>query len=562
MFSDYQKIKELGAYKFLNNLSIISVSGKDAGSYINSQTTNETINLTNNKGVSNNLVDRKAHFIAHFTFHKIDDNEYILLSEKNQVENLKEHLENFHFTEDFEMNDISDQKEVFMIRGEVSNEFFEELLKQDLSKIENYDILKIEHNNKLFLIANYELGDNTIILIYNKNDSIKNEALSLIEKYNLIELNDQLSNIFRVEEGRPNYNIDFDSNNILPELGFEKFSVSYSKGCYLGQEVIARIKTYGTVPNALCGLIFEDKTPLSNTKITLNGKNIGTIKSIVFSPFFNKNIALAYINKEYRKPDEMINFEIDNINYSATVKLLSFYNSVSKEDKAKEYYDKALLLFAENKENESIMLLKKAIKNKPDFSDAYESLGVILSRLENYEEAIQVMTKLTEISPNEPMARTNLSIFYMKIGNKDEAEAQMAKATTIKFMNAMKENKDKKVLEAKKKEEIEAIKERMEMFKEVLETEDSEDLIANYGLGKSYYDLEYYNLAITYFQKAVEIKKDYSMAFLYLGKSLEKENKIDEALSVYKKGIIAASQKGDLMPLKEMEQRNLVLSQK
>ena len=123
----------------------------------------------------------------------------------------------------------------------------------------------------------------------------------------------------------------------------------------------------------------------------------------------------------------------------------------------------------------------------------------------------------------------------------------------------MEESKYKKAIEAKKKEEIEAIKERMEMFIEVLETEDAEDLIANYGLGKSYFDLEEYTKALPYFQKAIEVKKDYSMAYLYLGKSLEFIEDKQKALETYKTGITVASQKGDLMPLKEMEQRKLKL---
>lgn len=562
MYSSYKNIIENGAYKFIDDLDILIVTGEDAANYINTQTTNETINIGINNGIANNLVDRKAKFKAHFTFHRLED-KYIILCENAQIENLKEHLENFHFTEDFEMNDVSDQKEVLMIRGESSSEIFEEFLNVDLSKFENYDILETTYqNNKVLVIANQEFGDNSLLLIYDKSqsDDIKNNLLAIIEKYEVLELDNQTSEILRVEEGIPKYNIDFNAENILPETGYEKFSVSYSKGCYLGQEVIARIKTYGTVPKALTGFVFEGEPAAYGSKMMVNNKNIGMVKSVVFSPFFEKYIALVYLNKDYRKPEEIITFTVDEKEYSGTVKLLPFYKTLTREEKAKAYYEKSLTLFAENKEEESVKLLKKAIKNKPDFADAYEALGVILSRLEKYHEAIEIMNKLTEVSPDEPMARTNLSIFYMKIGNKDEAEAQMAKATTIKFMNAMKENKNKKALEAKKKEEIEMIRERMEMFVEVLETEDPEDLIANYGMGKSHYDLEEFSQAIPYFQKAVEIQKDYSMAFLYLGKSLEKEQKISEALEVYKKGIIAASQKGDLMPLREMEQRKLVLS--
>lgn len=559
MNENYKNIKENGAYKIIDNMSVIKVVGEDAAKYLNSQTTNDVLSIESGQGISNNLTDRKAHIKAHFTIHKIKD-EFIILCDKEQAQDLKQHLDEFHFTEDFELEDISESVNVLMIRGEASTDFLDRI-SPEIKNIDNYNIYNLNiDNTPLYIISNNEFGDNVLLFIYDKLSSNTDLINNLIKELNIPNLTDDIYEILRIEEGNLKYKTDYESNNILPETGFENFSVSYTKGCYLGQEVIARIKTYGTIPNAIIGLIFNNDLPPYNSIIEINGKKVGTIKSGTFSPELNKNIAFAYLNKEYRKPEQFIEFSINNKEYSAQVKLLPFIKILSKEEKAKFYYEKALTVFAENREEEAVNLLKKAIKNKPDFSDAYESLGVILSRLEKYNEAIEIMTKLTEINPDEPMARTNLSIFYMKIGNKEEAEAQMAKATTIKFMNTMKENKNRKALEQKKAEEIEAIKERMEMFKEVLETEDSEDLIANYGLGKSYFDLEQYNESIPYFQKAVELKKDYSMAYLYLGKSLEKVDKLSEALEVYQKGIIAASQKGDLMPLKEMEQRKLILS--
>ncbi len=557
----YQQVRKKGGYRFIHNLSLIQVIGQDAASYINTQTTNDVLTINDGFGQANNIVDRKAHFKAHFTIHKLNKS-FFIISENNQAEILQNHLEKFHFNEDFEMENISEKYSFIQLESEQSKLILESIIKEKITNIDLYSINKFNYlDTDLYIFSQSQInGKGILIAVENKQYEVfKDEINQKSKEYNLIEIDDYLFDVLRVEAGIPKYITDINENNLLPETGLEKFSVSYNKGCYLGQEVIARIKTYGTVPKSLIGLIFEDKLPPFNTEIIIKDRNLGLIKSGVFSPLLNKNIALVFLHKDYRKPDENIKFTIDNQIYDAKVSLLPFYNELSDEEQAKQLYENALIVFAENKEDESVVLLKKAIEKNPNLYDAYESLGVILSRLEKYHEAIEVMTKLTEINPEEPMARTNLSIFYMKIGNKDEAEAQMARATALKFTKAMKDNKAKKALEAKKKEEIELIKERMEMFIEVLETEDSEDLIANYGLAKSYFDLEQYYDSIKYFEKAIEVKKDYSMAFLYLGKSLEFIDKKDQAKEVYKRGIIAASQKGDLMPLREMEQRKLVL---
>jgi folate-binding Fe-S cluster repair protein YgfZ len=78
-------------------------------------------------------------------------------------------------------------------------------------------------------------------------------------------------------------------------------AVSYSKGCYIGQEVIARIRTYGQVARALRGLRLPGDLaalPKKGDKLLLDGKEVGSITSATASPTLKANIALAYVRKE------------------------------------------------------------------------------------------------------------------------------------------------------------------------------------------------------------------------------------------------------------------------
>lgn len=556
MDKEYTEARENGIYYFISDLTLLKLNGADAGSYINSQTCNNVLELENKKGLANSLLDRKAHLIATFTIHKLE-NSFLAFSEKRQSEKLIEHLEKFHFTEDFELENITNNYIFISIQGKKSFELVKNLFSLDIKTYDENDLVYCSEDLNYILVSKNQTGDGGFILALSNDvfEERKTEIINILSEYNFKIPSDELLKTLRVEAGIPEYFVDMDETNLLPETGLEKNHVSYNKGCYLGQEVVARIRTYGTTLKALIGLIFDADLPNFNDKIFINDKEVGIIKSTTYSPFISKNIALAYLHKEFRNPDESISFIANNKEYKAKIKLLPFYEKLSPEEEAKTLYEKALSLFAENEEDQAVILLKKAIELHADFPDAYESLGVILSRLQKYEEAITVMNNLTKIAPEEPMARTNLSIFYMKIGNKEEAEKQMALATTLKFKKTMLENKHKKVLEEQKRRENEVILERMEMFKEVLETEDAEDLIANYGLGKSYFDLEKYEEAIQYFEKATKVKKDYSMAYLYLAKSFEFSDKKDLAFDTYQTGIIEASKKGDLLPLKEMEQR-------
>ena len=108
----------------------------------------------------------------------------------------------------------------------------------------------------------------------------------------------------RVEAGIPRYGLDMDETNLAPEAGIDTRAISYSKGCYIGQEVIARIRTYGQVARTLRGLRLADairNLPAKGDKLFCDGKEAGYITSAVASPALKANIALGYVRREHNQ---------------------------------------------------------------------------------------------------------------------------------------------------------------------------------------------------------------------------------------------------------------------
>jgi folate-binding protein YgfZ len=104
----------------------------------------------------------------------------------------------------------------------------------------------------------------------------------------------------RIEAGIPRYGVDMDESNLAPE-SLDERAISYSKGCYIGQEVIARIRTYGQVAKALRGLRLADDLqtlPAKGDKLFHDSKEVGFITSALASPALKANIALGYVRKE------------------------------------------------------------------------------------------------------------------------------------------------------------------------------------------------------------------------------------------------------------------------
>ncbi len=102
--------------------------------------------------------------------------------------------------------------------------------------------------------------------------------------------------ILRVEAGLPRFGVDFGPENFPQETGQEEASVSYTKGCYLGQEVVARIHYRGGVQRSMRGLRFEGELPERGAALSFEGREVGTVGGTAKSPRFG-GIGLAVIHK-------------------------------------------------------------------------------------------------------------------------------------------------------------------------------------------------------------------------------------------------------------------------
>lgn len=115
----------------------------------------------------------------------------------------------------------------------------------------------------------------------------------------LIQISDELNETLRIESGIPKFGVDMDETTIVPELGIEGL-ISYNKGCYIGQEIIARIHFRGHVAKRLTGLMSEPGAIATGSDLTSpEGKPAGRITSVAYSPKLGKTVALAYVRYDF-----------------------------------------------------------------------------------------------------------------------------------------------------------------------------------------------------------------------------------------------------------------------
>jgi folate-binding protein YgfZ len=116
-------------------------------------------------------------------------------------------------------------------------------------------------------------------------------------------VSDEVFEVLRIEAGIARHGQDMDETNVVPETNLDD-AISYTKGCYLGQEIIVRIKHRGHVAKKLTGLKFEGEQAVDAGAAikSEDGKEIGRITSTAFSPKLESTVALGYVRYEFLAP--------------------------------------------------------------------------------------------------------------------------------------------------------------------------------------------------------------------------------------------------------------------
>jgi folate-binding protein YgfZ len=575
---------------------LLRVEGPDAASFLHSQLTNEVNKLDGGEGNTQARVTRTGHLEGWFTLHRLPRRDephpaYLLLTEAGAADALHASLDAFLFSDRLTL-EVQRGWQWIAAQGPaaeaVLSAVFGALGFEPWSTLREGSIrpllrarstVGVSLPEGAFAVRRSLTGDVGFLLGLPGDEAMLEplgEALRAAAAPLGVEVVDGASfsealEVLRIEAGFARVGPDTSKRRLLPETGLEHSAVSYSKGCYIGQEVIARVRTYGSVPNLLRALLlpasptYDDRArallatlpEVGAELIDSSGAKLGHIASRTWSPVKQAGVAFAYLGRQHRTPGTVLQIQSPAGPCEVTVAALPLYSAPDAAARVGQLYDLAVRRFADGDADAALSLLEDALRLDAGFADGYEAIGVMLGRAGRFNEAIDFFRRLEEVAPDEPLVNTNLSLYYMKLGDKQTAEDEAGKAT-LKSMNRHRGAVDADVeadLERSRKRD--ALRKR-DMFRRVLEIDDA-DPIALFGLGAALYTLGEPDEAAGFLQRAIEVDRNNSAVYALHGKALERLERLDDAVAVYRSGIEVASRKGDLMPLKEMEHRLLLL---
>jgi folate-binding protein YgfZ len=524
-------------------LTVLEVTGPDAASFLHSQTTNQVVELGPGQGNLGARVTRTGHLVAVFGVHRLPlpVPTFWLVLPREDLARLRDDLDTFLIADDATLREVN--LPLFAAFGERARALRAHLPSADEGASQPWP-------GGGWALHRSFCGDDGLVLVGTEPPEPLDPDV------------EPLVDALRIEAGFVRPAVDLAKKRLLPETGLEQLAVSATKGCYLGQEVIARVRTYGSLPSAMRALILDEEAGLAPGEdvVRADGERLGQAASSGWSPVEEGPVLLAFLGREHRTPGTVHELRTPTGLRRARVALLPLFRAGNDKDRARFLYERAVRTFADGEAGSAVDLLEQAIRLDPEHADAYEAIGLILGRSGRWEEAIDVFRRLEEVAPDEPLVHTNLSLFFMKIGDKSTAEAESALAARkamARSAGGPARTASELAAEADQARRADAGR-KEKMFRQVLDF-DPDDPIALFGLGGALAVLGRDAEAVAPLSRAVEVDGKNAAVYLAWGKSLERLGRDTEAVVVYQKGMEVASRRGDLMPLKEMESRVLLL---
>ena len=283
----------------------LCLAGSDRARFLHGQVTNDVKGLAMGQGCYAALITAKGKMQSDLNIFCLE-NELLLDFEPGLAATVSQRLEKFIIADDVQIIDASPHYGLLSVQGLHAKDVIRSIgIFQDLpDKTLTFVGLNDPVLGLIYLMNLPRFGASPGFDLFVPNPALRAMADKLVAAskgqggclcgFEAFEMS-------RIEAGIPRFGADMDETNIPLEAGLETNAISFNKGCYIGQEVISRIRTYGQVAKALRGLRIDENTrqlPTKGDKLFKDGKEVGYITSAAASTSLKATVALGYVRKE------------------------------------------------------------------------------------------------------------------------------------------------------------------------------------------------------------------------------------------------------------------------
>ena len=255
--------------------ALVWVEGPDAASFLHGLLSNEVEGLSAGDVARALFLDAKGHVQVDLRVRRDGEDAFTLLTRPALADRLMELLERYHFSEDLE-----------------------------LIGPEEVDMLTVSGGGDPAAVPAQFAVPGTLP---GTVDLVVDDAGAAVAALGAEEVPAEALEMARVAAGVPTVGVDTGPSTLVQEVGLQDQAVSFDKGCYLGQETVARVRYRGRVNRALRGLALASPPPEAGAAVTIDGREVGRLTSVVVTPDLGA-IGLAVLRNEVA-PDAAVDVE-------------------------------------------------------------------------------------------------------------------------------------------------------------------------------------------------------------------------------------------------------------
>jgi len=294
--SEFRELNSGSALYDLGWRAKVAITGEDRVRWLNGMVTNNVKDLAPDRGNYSFVLNPQGRILGDlYTYNRGDH--LLIDTERSQLEGLLKLFEHYIIMDDVEVTDKSNSLAAIGVQGPKVSEVLARTGIHDpgLEPMQVADLTMPDIRLSLTRVASPEFRTYEI---WASQDAMAPIWNSLVQA-GAMPVGTEALEKFRVMSGFPKYGTDIRDRD-LPQETDQKHALNFTKGCYVGQEIVERIRSRGNVHRKFQGFVLEGELPGRGTKLEADGKEVGELTSISRIPTNNgdRSVALGYIRRE------------------------------------------------------------------------------------------------------------------------------------------------------------------------------------------------------------------------------------------------------------------------
>ena len=278
----------------------IALTGADRSSFLHALVTNDIARLTKGTGTYAAYLTPQGRMISDMRV--VETGSRMLLGvERDLAAALAERLDRLIFSEDVQVSDVTDELDVIGVHGPSAAAMIQRATGASVIDLSGqYDNLIVD---SLTIVRDDALALPGFDVYVAKGDA---DALrATLHAAGVVTAGVETYETLRIEAARPRFGVDMNTDTIPLEAGIEDRAISFTKGCYVGQEVIIRVmhRGHGRVARRLVSIVLPSgNVPAHGDGIVIGDRRVGEITSAAESPTLGSVLALGYVHRDHAEP--------------------------------------------------------------------------------------------------------------------------------------------------------------------------------------------------------------------------------------------------------------------